>query len=507
MVALVFQHMTPLVQIENLTKSFGGVQALRGVSFDILPGEIHALVGENGAGKSTLIKSLGGAHEPTSGRILVGGEPLSPGVSASEAAGIATIHQESTAFGDLGAEDNIFVGREPRRAGFLGGLFINRAQMRNETRALLSQLGENFDTRQPVGELRVARRQMVGFARALLQKSKLLVLDEPTASLSQRECEALFTTLRKLQSEGVALLYVSHRLDEIFALANRVTVFRDGAHVATKNIKDVDKAELIRLMVGRDVVEEYQAREGSGAPVLPILQVENLRGGAFRNINFEVRAGEIVGLAGLVGAGRSEVARAIFGVDDYKNGSVKIGGENLPKNNVRLAAERGVALVPEDRQHQGLVLPMSVGENISLAVLKNLSNAAGRNRAKENDLIQKLMADLAVKAAGPNSAAQSLSGGNQQKLVLGKWLATQPKLLILDEPTRGVDVGARAEVYRLIRELAGSGLATLLISSDLPEILALCDRILVMREGEISGELNRAEATPEKILALALPGK
>lgn len=492
--------MTPLIQIENLTKSFGGVQALRGVSFDILPGEIHALVGENGAGKSTLIKSLGGAHEPTSGRILVEGKPLASGVPASEAAGIGVIHQESTAFGDLGAEDNIFVGREPR----LGGLFINRGQMRQQTRELLSQLGENFDTRRPVGELSVARRQMVGFARALLQKSKLLILDEPTASLSERECQALFKTLRKLQSEGVALLYVSHRLDEIFALADRVTVFRDGAHVATKNIKEVDKAELIRLMVGRDVVEEYEAREGIGEAVL---QVQNLQGGAFRNINFQVRAGEIVGLAGLVGAGRSEVARAVFGVDDYQGGNVKIGGKNLPKNDVRAAAGRGVALVPEDRQHQGLVLPMSVGENISLAVLKNLSNAAGRDRAKEKSLIQKLMADLAVKAANPDIAAQSLSGGNQQKLVVGKWLAAEPKLLILDEPTRGVDVGARAEVYRLIRELAGAGLATLVISSDLPEILALCDRILVMREGEISGELLRADATPEKILELALPEK
>ena len=491
--------MTPLVHIENLTKSFGGVQALRGVSFDILPGEIHALVGENGAGKSTLIKSLGGAHEPTSGRILVEGKPLLPGVPASEAAGIGVIHQESTAFGDLGAEDNIFVGREPRRAA---GLLIDRAQMRQTTQELLTQLGENFDTRRPVGELSVARRQMVGFARALFQKSKLLILDEPTASLSQRECEALFATLRRLQSEGVALLYVSHRLDEIFALADRVTVLRDGAHIATKDIKEVDKAELIRLMVGRDVVEEYEAREGIGAPVL---QVENLHGGAFHNINFEVRAGEIVGLAGLVGAGRSEVARAIFGVDDYESGTINLNGEPLSKGDVRAAAARGVALVPEDRQHQGLVLPMSVGENISLAVLKSLAGVAGRNRAKEKELIQKLMADLAVKAAGPNIAAQSLSGGNQQKLVIGKWLAAQPKFLILDEPTRGVDVGARAEVYRLIRELAAGGLATLVISSDLPEILALSDRILVMREGEISGELSRANATPEAILELALP--
>ncbi len=357
---------------------------------------MHSLA-KTARAKAHSLKVLGGAHEPTSGRILVEGKPLLPGVPASEAAGIGVIHQESTAFGDLGAEDNIFVGREPRRAA---GLLIDRAQMRQTTQELLTQLGENFDTRRPVGELSVARRQMVGFARALLQRSKLLILDEPTASLSQRECEALFATLRRLQSEGVALLYVSHRLDEIFALADRVTVLRDGAHIATKDIKEVDKAELIRLMVGRDVVEEYEAREGIGDPVL---QVENLHGGAFHNINFEVRAGEIVGLAGLVGAGRSEVARAIFGVDDYESGTINLNGEPLPKGDVRAAAARGVALVPEDRQHQGLVLPMSVGENISLAVLKSLAGVAGRNRAKEKELIQKLMADLAVKAAGPIS--------------------------------------------------------------------------------------------------------
>ncbi|HEY0072920.1 MAG TPA: sugar ABC transporter ATP-binding protein [Abditibacteriaceae bacterium] len=493
--------MTPLIQIQNLDKAFGNVQALSGVSFDILPGEIHALVGENGAGKSTLIKSLGGAHEPSGGQILVEGQPLMPGVAASEAAGIGIIHQESTAFGDLGAEDNIFVGRELRR---VSGLLLDRPQMRRTTQELLNQLGENFDTRCPVGRLSIAQRQMVGFARALLHQNKLLILDEPTASLSERECQALFATLRRLKSAGVASLYVSHRLDEIFALADHVTVLRDGAHVATRDVKEMDKAELIRLMVGRDVLEEYQPRDTVGEA---ILQVDNLSGGAFRNINFQVRAGEIVGLAGLVGAGRSEVARAIFGIDDYMGGSVKIKGKVLPKNSVQIAATRGLALVPEDRQHQGLILPMSVGENLSLAVLKALSSTLGRNRAKEKSLIQQLMAELAVKAANTDIAAQSLSGGNQQKLVLGKWLATQPKVLILDEPTRGVDVGARAEVYRLIRGLASGGLATLVVSSDLPEILALCDRILVMREGEISGELLRSEATSEKILQLALPKK
>lgn len=494
---------TPLIQIENLGKSYGAVRALEGISFDIRAGEIHALVGENGAGKSTLIKALGGAHAPSEGRVLVNGQPLASGVTASEAAGIATIHQESTAFPHLSAEDNIFVGREPR----LGGIFINRGQMRRETRALLTQLGETFDSARPVGELSVARRQMVGFARALSQKSKLLILDEPTASLSERECVALFKVIRALQSDGVAILYVSHRLDEIFALADRVTVFRDGRHVQTCDIGEVDKAGLIRLMVGREVLEERD-ESGRGVPGAAILQVENLsREGAFRDVSFEVRAGEIVGLAGLVGAGRSEVARAIFGVDKPTSGVVRISGAILPSGSVQKAVARGVALVPEDRQYQGLVLPMTVGENLTLSVLKRLSRGPGRDKKAERAEVAKLMKDLSVRAAGPDIPAQSLSGGNQQKLVVGKWLASQPKVLILDEPTRGVDVGARAEVYRLIRQLAGQGMAALVISSDLTEILALCDRILVMREGAISGELRREGATQEMILELALPEK
>jgi ABC-type sugar transport system ATPase subunit len=315
---------------------------------------------------------------------------------------------------------------------------------------------------------------------------------------------ALFRVIRQLQKEGVAILYVSHRLDEIFAIAQRVTVLRDGAHVATRNVSEVDKAELIRLMVGRDVMEEYEAREGELGEA--ILTVENLsRAGAFQDISFAVRAGEIVGLAGLVGAGRSEVARAIFGVDEYDAGTVKIDGLALRPGDVRAAVAQGIALVPEDRQHQGLILPMTVGQNLTLAVLKTLARGVGRDKGGEKATVEKLMQDLAVRAAGADIPAQSLSGGNQQKLVLGKWLAAQPRILILDEPTRGVDVGARAEVYRLIRNLAGQGMATLVISSDLPEILALCDRILVMREGKISGEMPRSEATPEKILELALP--
>jgi rhamnose transport system ATP-binding protein len=502
----------PFIQVRDISKAYGGVQALAGVSLDIAAGEVHALCGENGAGKSTLIKILTGSVMPEAGRVLVNGRAMKLGdVRASESAGIAVIHQESVAFPHLSSFDNIFVGREPRK---VGGLFLDRAKMRAETRALLQRLGEAdaFDPARPVGELSVAQRQMVGMARALSQDCRLLIMDEPTASLSERETRVLFNLIRQFRQQGVSILYVSHRLDEIFELSDTVTVFRDGRHVTTEPIGEMNKDKLIQLMVGRELLQvDHEARDGGGAVGGPVggkvlLEVRNLaRHGVFRDVSFQVRAGEIVGMAGLVGAGRSEVARVIFGADRADSGEVLVDGSPLRGSSVRQSMSRGIAMVPEDRQHLGLVLQLPVGANLTLPILRNLTTLGLTSASREREVIATLMKDLGVKAASPAVPAQTLSGGNQQKLVIGKWLATRPRVLILDEPTRGVDVGAKAEVHKLVRKLAEQGMATLLISSDLPEVLAMSDRILVMQSGRIAGELSRDQATQERVLALAIP--
>ena len=501
-----------LIDVRDLTKSFGGARALDAVSLQIRPGEVHALCGENGAGKSTLIKILAGSYRPDSGQVLVDGRPLpSDDVRASEAAGIAVIYQESLAFGHLDAVDNIFVGREARK---FCGLFLDRTAMRRQTRELLARLGESIDITVPIGRLPMAQRQMVGIARALSQRARLLVMDEPTASLSARETQVLFRIIRQLRSEGVSILYVSHRMEEIFDLSDRVTVLRDGRWVLTSQIKEVSSTSLIRGMVGREIelIAGTSSPETDFSPLPqgegrePVLRVEDLsRQGVFHEISLSVHAGEIVALAGLVGAGRSEVAQAIFGADRYDRGRVWIGGRPLRRGSIRASMRLGLSLVPEDRQHLGLVLPMPVRVNLTLTVLRSLTRFGLISRKRERDMVSRLIGELHVKAANISMPAESLSGGNQQKLVLGKWLATRPRVLILDEPTRGVDVGAKAEVHRLIRELASRGMATLLISSELPEVLTLSDRILVMRQGRIAGEVLREHATEENVLALALP--
>lgn len=492
----------PLIEVRGISKSFGGVHALKDVSFELAAGEVHALCGENGAGKSTLIKILSGSYIPDSGTIRVSGQSLRTGsVRAAENAGIAVIHQESVAFPHLSAEDNIFVGREPR---CLGGLLLDRATIRNRTRELMERLGERIDQRAPLSSLPVAQRQMVGMARALSHRCKLLIMDEPTASLSARETEVLFRIVRQLRQEGVTILYVSHRLEEVFDLSDRVTVFRDGRYVATRPCKELTRDELIQLMAGRELAElDPPQWTTTKAPMR--LEVRDLRRkGVFENISFSVRAGEIVGLAGLVGAGRSEVARAVFGVDRYDAGSVEVNGKRLPRGSIAAALRARLALVPEDRQHLGLVLPMTVGENLTMVVLKSLCRAGLCHARSERDVAERYIRDLGIRTAGQDVPAETLSGGNQQKIVLGKWLATEPEVLLLDEPTRGVDVGAKAEVHRLIKRLAEEGMATVLISSEMPELLALCHRILVMRGGRIVGELPRHVATQEKILELAL---
>ncbi len=494
----------PLIQLRGLSRSYGGVHALQDVTLEIAPGEIHAICGENGAGKSTLIKLLTGIVAADRGEILVNGQPLVTGnVQTSEAAGIAVMHQESTAFPDLDAVDNLFVGRELTR---FGGLLLDRAAMRQRTQELLNRLDVRLNLEIPVGELTLAQRQMVALARALSQECRLLIMDEPTASLSGRESQMLLRIIQQLRSEGVSILYVSHRLEEIFAIADRVTVLRDGHFVVTHRVQDVTSSQLIHDMVGRDVAEMHRPSRDGFVPGDAVLVVEHLsRRGVFDDVSFQVRSGEIVGLAGLVGAGRSEIARAVFGIDRYDSGRVCVAGKELRCGSVRDAMAVGTAMVPEDRQHEGLILPMNVAENISLAMLNSLTKWCLISRSRESAMVDQQMNDLAVKAPSGQVPAATLSGGNQQKLVLGKWLARKPRVLILDEPTRGVDVGAKAQVHQLIRQLATDGLATLLISSELSQLLVLCDRLLVVRNGRIVGELPGETATQAEVLSLSLP--
>lgn len=494
----------PCLQIRGLTKAYGGVQALGDVSLQIGAGEVHALCGENGAGKSTLIKILAGVIVPDDGEVSLPGQSLEFGsVARSEAAGIAVMHQESTAFPDLDAVDNLFVGREETR---WGGLFLDRKAMHDRARSLFERLGESIPLNRPIGELALAQRQMVALARALLRECRLLIMDEPTASLSRRETESLLTLVRQLRREGVSVLYVSHRLDEVFQVADRITVLRDGGLVRTCDVKEITQQELIRAMVGRDMTARPTVMSRSSGGVG--LEVRGLtRRGVFRDVTFSVRSGEIVGLAGLVGAGRSEIARAIFGIDRYETGSVQVDGHRLTSGSIREAIAHGVALVPEDRQHEGLLLPMTIAENVSLASVAKLTRCGVIDRRRENELVDQQLQQLAVKYSDRDAAASTLSGGNQQRLVLGRWLATNPRVLLLDEPTRGVDVGAKSQIHEQIRQLADAGLATLVISSELPELLALCDRIIAIRDGAIQGEVRASDATPEQVLELILPDR
>lgn len=501
----------PVLRIERLGKRYGATLALRDVTLEVAVGEIHALCGENGAGKSTLIKILAGVVRPDSGSITVGGKPLRFGVvGESERAGIAVMHQQPTVFPDLDAVDNLFVGHEKTRAG---GWWLDRSAMRREAEATLAALGESFPVDIPVGNLPLAQRQMTALARALLQNCRLLILDEPTASLSARETAALHAAIDKLRQRDVAVLYVSHRLDELFSIATSVTVLRDGAHVLTSPLGAIDRAGLIQAMVGRGAAEQIvdRARQGDVAPShptpgRPMLCVERLgRAPTFYDVTFSASQGEIVGMAGLIGAGRSEIARAIFGIDRYDSGSVVVDGRRLGGGSVREAVQAGMALVPEDRHCEGLLASLAIDENISLAQLPRLSRWGFVRRREERAVVGEQIGQLSIKLGAPSDPVHTLSGGNQQKVVLGRWLSTTPRILLLDEPTRGVDVGAKAQIHHWIRRLAGQGMAILLISSELPELLSLCDRIVVLRQGRVAGEFRRDEATAAQVMARALP--
>jgi rhamnose transport system ATP-binding protein len=488
----------PLLSLQHASKAFGAIHALEDVSIDLLAGEAHALVGENGAGKSTLVKILGGVHLPDSGGLSIDGqEVVLSGPAAARDAGVAIIYQEPIMFPDLTVAENIFIGRQPLRAGRR----IDRRFMNGQAGEIFERLGVPIDPERIARGLSIAEQQIVEIAKALSLEAKVIVMDEPTAALSAVEVERLFGVAETLRASGVAVLFISHRLEEVFVLCQRVTVLRDGRLVLSRELAGLSPDDLVRAMVGRDLPERVPQEQNIGGAVL---QVERLtREGVFVDVSFEVRAGEIVALAGLVGAGRSEVARAVFGIDRYDGGRVVVGGKPLRAASPTSAMERGIGLVPEDRRQQGLVMEMSIARNIALASLRRLRRAGFIRATSERRFARDWAARLQVKYGRLGNPMTSLSGGNQQKVVLAKWLGRTPSVLIVDEPTRGIDIGTKAEVHRLLEELASQGVAVLVISSELPEVLRLANRILVMREGRLVAEFDHAEASEERVVAAA----
>jgi len=493
------EQAAPALELTRIAKAFGAVIALTNGTLALHSGSIHALVGENGAGKSTLVKIIAGLYQRDSGDFTLEGTTVDfTSTAQSKAAGIAVIYQEPTLFPDLSVTENIFMGRQPTRA--LGQ--IDRKAMRDEALGLFTRLGVKIDPDRPTLGLSIADQQLIEIAKAISLDAKVLVMDEPTAALSGVEVERLFAVARSLRDEGRALLFISHRFDEVFALCDTVTVMRDGAYISTSPISETTVEQIVRQMVGRDVSSLFPKTEATIGE--EVLVVEGLtQPGEFHDVSFSVRSGEIVALAGLVGAGRSEIARAIFGVDPYKSGTVTLGGKRVPKRNPAGAMALGLALVPEDRRKQGLVLDSSVARNATLAIRNTLTKFGLITNRAENSAARVWASRLEVKTAALDTEAGTLSGGNQQKVVLAKWLATNPTLLIVDEPTRGIDVGTKAEVHRLLSELAGQGLAIIMISSELPEVLGMADRVLVVHEGRITAEIERADATAESVMFAA----
>jgi rhamnose transport system ATP-binding protein len=490
---------TPLLELRGISKTYGGVHAVNDVSFAIQPAAVHALVGENGAGKSTLVKILTGVVAPDEGELLIDGEPQRVGdAQTAHKFGIVAMYQEPTVFPDLTVAENVFAGRHPRNRLRT----VDWSGMRTEASRILAELGVDFAPDTPVRGLGVADRQLLEIAKALSSQARLLIMDEPTAALSPNEVENLFATVRRLRERGVAIVFISHRLEEVSLIADTVTVLRDGRHVATRLAAELSHGEIVRLMVGRSLEALFPKEDAEIGDV--VFRAEGLtRRGVFSNVSFELRRGEIVGLAGFVGAGRTEVARSIFGIDPLDDGRISIEGRPFRPGWPRKALRRGLAYLPEDRLHQGLVQPMSVGQNISIAVLPELTPGGLLRPRRERRLARRFMEQLRIKATSPAQVVRSLSGGNQQKVVLSKWLAAEPRILLLDEPTHGVDVGTKADVHRTISHLASEGLTILLISSELLEVLGMSDRILVMREGRLVAEIPRAEATQERVIQAA----
>jgi rhamnose transport system ATP-binding protein len=488
-----------VLELRNITKRFGGVEVLHGMSFGLRPGEVHALLGENGAGKSTLIKVISGIHQPDGGEIYLNDkhvhfdDPLQ-----ARLAGIAAIYQELSLCLDMNVAENIFLGRQPTSVGGR----IDWHKLYQEADRLLKSLGVHLDLRTRARNLSIAQMQSVEIARAFSLNARILIMDEPTSSLTLSEVADLFALVRRLRDEGTAIIFISHRLEELFEVADRVTVLRDGSYVDTRLVKDVSRDELVRLMVGRTISNLFPKLEVKAGEIA--LKVEHLtHTGIFEDINFELRRGEILGMAGLVGAGRTDVARAIFGVVPPTSGTIQVEGRQVEITSPQQAIKLGLAYVPEDRQLHGLIPAMNITSNITLPILKEYARRGWLEDKAERSAAFSAARQMEVRANSIWQIARTLSGGNQQKVVLAKWLSTKPRILILDEPTRGIDVGTKAAVHALMSKLAAEGLAILMISSELPEVLGMSDRILVMHEGQMTGHFSRAEATQEKIISAA----
>lgn len=500
----------PILQMEGITKDFPGVRALSGVTFSCLPGEVHALVGENGAGKSTLMRILSGVYPDYEGTITISGRHVRfASTRDAERAGISIIHQELNLVDGLSVAENIFLGREPSRFGL-----VDFGRMNAQARTLLAELGMELDPRTPVRALSVGQQQMVEIAKALSVDARIIVMDEPTSALTEHEVEALFGIVRGLRQRGVTVIYITHKIDEIFLIADRVTVLRDGHLVGTRRVSEVTRNELVSMMVGRPLSNMYPER--TPRPGRVALEVLNwsledpvVRGRyILRDVSFSVREGEILGIAGLMGAGRTELVESIFGAHPgRRSGRLRLWGKEISIGSPQDAIRHGIGLVTEDRKRTGLVLQMAVIHNITLAHLRALCRMGLIDFGAERRVAQTQAQRMRLRAAGLGVLVSTLSGGNQQKVVLGKWLATSPKVLFLDEPTRGIDVGAKAEVYSIMSELAASGMAIVMVSSELPEILGMSDRILVLHEGRVAGELGREEASEERIMFLATGGE
>lgn len=488
-----------IVEMEGISKRFGGVRALHNVSLQIAPGEVHALMGENGAGKSTLMKILGGVYTCTDGIIKMNGKEVTfhTPMEAIEA-GIAVIYQEQSLVDSLSIADNILLGRIPHKFGW-----IDKKRQLEKAKKALDSIGSDLDMNEMVGNHSVAQKQFIEIAKTMSMDAKVVVMDEPTSVLTLSESRILFKLINELKSRGIAIVYISHRMEELFEVCDKCTVLKDGEYVGTVNMKDVDKQQLIKMMTGREVSNIYPEKRELEEKE-EVLRIENFnKKGVFKDISFSVHAGEIVGMSGLVGAGRSEVCRAIAGIDVFDSGEVYLEGKKLEIRRPSDSIDNGIAYVSEDRKMDGLNLKLSIESNMTLSTIKQYKKGVFIDKKKEKEAIDRMVNLLDVKYGDLKQPVSDLSGGNQQKVMLANWILVNAKVMIIDEPTRGVDVGTKVEIYKLIRNLADEGKAILMISSELPEVIGVSDRILVMREGRITGEVNAADATEQNLLTLA----